>query len=176
MRSGASSGASCLDFDRLLRPLFTKGCSIRWGAQLDQRVLRHLRRRVLQTKELASELSVERWNRFWLYGAISLFTAVIPAIGAAITQHPVGGFLAPIGVGAYAASRAKEAKEKTRTISQSYGIDGQPWRPVALEQEYKAMALWDHRTYALSGVKSPTWKLPTSTTAEQAQRFFEASK
>ena len=49
---GASSGASCLDLDRLLRPLLAKGRSIGWGRQLDQRVLRHLRRGVLQTKEL----------------------------------------------------------------------------------------------------------------------------
>ena len=32
------------------------------------------------------------------------------------------------------------------------------------------------RTYTLSGVKSPTWELPEATTAEQAQKFFEASK
>ena len=81
-------------------------------------------------------------------------------------------FLAPAAVGAYAASRTK----KIKTLSQAYQLDGQPLGSVALEREYKVMGLWDERTYTLSGVKSPSWELPEATTADQAQRFFEASK
>ena len=119
------------------------------------------------------ELSADRWSGFWSGALISLFTGIVPAIGYGVTGgQPIGMFLAPVGVGAYAASKTK----KIKTLSKAYQLDGQPLGSVALEREYKVMGLWDERTYTLSGVKSPSWKLPEATTAEQAQRFFEASK
>ena len=61
-----------------------------------------------------------------------------------------------------------------RTGEAAYQLDGQPLGSVALEREYKVMGLWDVRIYSLSCLKSPTWKLPEATTADQAQRFFAA--
>ena len=126
-----------------------------------------------EAQKSPDEIFKHRWQAFLAGTALSFFTGLVPVIGLVISGGNEAGLIAaPLGVGVISSSRVK----KKKTLSQSYGLDGFPVGDDVPRWEYMQMKLWSERTYILDGEKSPEWKLPRSTSPEQAMRFFERGK